>query len=293
MENKKRNKLTIVLIAVLLLAMIFGLSKLFDLKKGNSMSVVETQDNSLFIPSYNENESYVFSFLPAEDANGYVTYKLVSAKDDDFKDVDYFSLVNEKDTRIMVEKGTPAGTYTLTIRAHATGSNKYKAADKDIVYLYTIGKADNGYLTMPQPVEGLVYNGSSQALVSEGSAINGTVMYKLDDGEWTSEIPQATEAGIYTVSYKVVGDKNHRDIVEESLMVVIEQNNVGYQPGFSFSGNISLSDLIAYIRQKDASTHKIPVSGKPQTYVECTYDGNIHNNNYTAPKGIEMIGDDE
>ncbi|MBQ3295638.1 MAG: hypothetical protein IJH00_04050 [Erysipelotrichaceae bacterium] len=294
MENKKRNKLVIILLAILLLlAMIFGLSKLLNFKKGNSISVVETQDNSLFIPSYNENESFVFSFLPAENANGYVTYKLISAKDVNYNEVNYFSLVNEKDTRIMVEKGTPAGTYTLTIRAHATGSNKYKAADKDIIYLYTIGKADNGYLMIPQAVEGLVYDGSSHALLIPGSAINGTIMYKLDDGEWSSEIPQATEPGIYTVSYKVVGDQNHCDVVEESVMVVIEQKNVGYRPGFSFSGNISLSDLIAYIRSKDASTHKIPVSGKPETYVEYTYDGNVHTNNYTAPEGIDMIGDDE
>ncbi|MBO7677078.1 MAG: hypothetical protein J6S49_06155 [Erysipelotrichaceae bacterium] len=295
MENTKRKKLIIISAAiVLLLCVLFGCSRLSILKNDNTMNVVQTQDNSFDIPSYSENDSYVFSFLPAEDAEGDLTYELISAKNQDYKNVDYFSLVSEKDTRIMVAKGTPAGTYTLTIRAHASGNDRFKEAVKDITFLYTIGKADNGYLSVPEPIEGLVYNGEAQQLVHGGTALYGTIMYKVDDGEWSSEIPTMSEAGIYTVSYKVIGDENHKDIDEQSFMVVIEQQKVAYRPGVSFSGSYSLGGLLDYIKQKadSAASSKIHTTDKPANLVEYTYDGNEHTNGYTAPSGIVMVGED-
>ena len=296
MEKNNRKKLIIVaaVILLLLLGTVLGLKLISGIKKVNTMTVVETQDNSLYIPSYDENDSHVFNFLPAEDAKGNVIYELISAKDEKYNDVDYFSLVSDKDTRILVERATPAGTYTLTIRAHAFGDSKYAEADKDITYLYTISKADNSYLVEPNPVEDLVYNGNPQQLVHEGIPANGTIMYKVDEGEWSEKVPAATDAGIYTVSYKLVGDPNHADIDERSFMVVIEQKSIGYKSGVSYSGSTaSLSDLLKYIKQKsEEASSKTAVSGKPATYVEYTYDGNVHSNGYNAPTGIDMVGVD-
>ena len=75
---------------------------------------------------------------------------------------------------------------------------------------------------------------------------------------------------------------------------MIDNQKVAYQPKASVSFS-SLSDLLDYIEKeaKDVKGHTIPVSDKPIGYVEYTYDGNVHTNGYTAPKGIEMVGIDK
>ena len=61
------------------------------------------------------------------------------------------------------------------------------------------------------------YNGDYQNLVNEGSTTGGTLQYKLNDGEYSTSIPGATNAGNYTVYYKVVGNDNWNDVVEASV----------------------------------------------------------------------------
>ena len=76
-----------------------------------------------------------------------------------------------------------------------------------------------GIATAPVAKDGLTYNGSAQTLVTEGSAGKGTVMYKVNDGEWSETIPSATNAGSYTVYYKVqIDDKS---TAEQSVTVNI------------------------------------------------------------------------
>lgn len=47
------------------------------------------------------------------------------------------------------------------------------------------------------------------------------MMYKVGDGEWSEEIPEATEAGEYTVSYKVVRAEGHGETDVQQLKVTI------------------------------------------------------------------------
>lgn len=58
-------------------------------------------------------------------------------------------------------------------------------------------------VTAPTAIEGLKYTGEQQTLVEEGTTSFGAMQYKLDDGEWSSELPKAKHAGVYTVWYKV------------------------------------------------------------------------------------------
>ena len=47
-------------------------------------------------------------------------------------------------------------------------------------------------------------------------------MYRLNDSdEWSTEIPKMKDAGEYTVSYKVIGDKNHKDSAECKMKLTI------------------------------------------------------------------------
>ena len=60
-------------------------------------------------------------------------------------------------------------------------------------------------------VSDLAYTGGELALaVAPTTAVDGyTVWYQLNDGEWTTTIPKATEDGEYTLKVKYVADDNH------------------------------------------------------------------------------------
>ena len=81
-----------------------------------------------------------------------------------------------------------------------------------------------GSVTAPAVKTGLVYNGEEQALLGTLPASStGTVQYSLDGTNYTETPPTGKEAGTYTVSYKVVGDKNHLDVEAQRIQVKIEK----------------------------------------------------------------------
>ena len=65
------------------------------------------------------------------------------------------------------------------------------------------------WTTMPQAVDGLIFSGEPQALITAGVASAGNVFYSLDNGStWSNTVPTATDAGTYTVHYAVNGGSN-------------------------------------------------------------------------------------
>ena len=55
----------------------------------------------------------------------------------------------------------------------------------------------------------------------------GTLQYKLDGGSYNAELPKATNAGSYTVYYKVKGNNTtHSDSSEQSFTVTIAPQTV-------------------------------------------------------------------
>lgn len=87
--------------------------------------------------------------------------------------------------------------------------------------------------TAPTAKTGLTYNGRAQALINQGSATGGTMQYKLDNGEYSTTIPTATDAGTYTVYYKVVGNATYNDTIEQSITVTIKQATLTGSPTFT------------------------------------------------------------
>ncbi len=71
--------------------------------------------------------------------------------------------------------------------------------------------------TPPTLIEDLVYNGAAQALINPGVVTGGTMWYKVNDGEWSTAIPTATNAGNYTVYYKINGTGGYVDVPEDIL----------------------------------------------------------------------------
>ena len=81
--------------------------------------------------------------------------------------------------------------------------------------------------TAPAAIDGLTYSGSAQALVRAGSTAHGKLLYSLSkDGTYSETIPTGTDAGEYTVWYKVAGDSNHKDSQPGSITATIAPKTV-------------------------------------------------------------------
>ena len=97
----------------------------------------------------------------------------------------------------------------------------------------TPGEKTDPTYTAPTAKTGLTYNGRAQVLIKPGSATGGEMQYKLGNGEYSTAIPTATDAGTYTVYYKVVGDENHNDVSEASITVTIGKAPLTGTPTFT------------------------------------------------------------
>ena len=164
------------------------------------------------------------------------------------------------DIQVVVDKGTfdapTFGDVTGTLTYSYDGATSYDAIVKklktlqlgatgDIGYTYTANVNYTGTITgklhftvvnlpaatittAPAAKTGLTFNGTEQVLVNAGSGITGgTLQYKLDGGSYNAELPKATNAGSYTVYYKVKGNNTtHSDSSEQSFTVTIAPKTV-------------------------------------------------------------------
>lgn len=112
----------------------------------------------------------------------------------------------------------PAGNHTFRFLATCDG---YEKMSEDIAV--TVQKADIRSITPPTAQENLTYTGQEQALITAGSVANyGTMQYSLtENGTYSPDIPTGTDAGTYTVWYRVIGDANHNDTAPASVAVSI------------------------------------------------------------------------
>ena len=118
-----------------------------------------------------------------------------------------------------IPTATNAGEYTVYYKVLGDDSHSDLIDDETQQFTVTIAKAD-AQVAAPTAKTGLTYNGESQALVVAGSAVGATIEYKLGDGEWTTGIPTAIDAGEYTVIYKTVADANYNVVDGEQQLTV-------------------------------------------------------------------------
>lgn len=109
-----------------------------------------------------------------------------------------------------IPAATNAGEYTVYYKALGDDNHK-DIAEANVTVV--IAKAASTFGKLPQALD-LSYTGAVQALLSAGETTCGEIWYKLDNGEWTNEIPTATEAKTYYVYYKIIGDNNHNDLID-------------------------------------------------------------------------------
>ena len=122
-----------------------------------------------------------------------------------------------------VETIGSVGTVTVVIK-----STNYE----DITLTVNVNATNKLVPTVTAPTaNALTYNGTEQALVTAGKTTGGTMLYRLDDSEWSEQLPTAKNAGEYTVWYKVQGNAEYADVAEQSLTVTVAKKAVEIKGG--------------------------------------------------------------
>ena len=113
-----------------------------------------------------------------------------------------------------------AGDYTASWTfTPAAGYEEYAPATGTVTI--KVNKATPTF-TAPTAQENLTYTGQEQALITAGMTDYGTMRYSLtENGTYSQDIPTGTDAGAYTVWYRVIGDANHNDTAPASVAVSI------------------------------------------------------------------------
>ena len=128
----------------------------------------------------------------------------------------------------------PAGVPTdmKALEGYTGGAWDVDPAEKEITeaatFTYTFTAKQAASITQAPETKTLTYNGSAQELVTAGEASGGTMQYALGTkdaatGEYSADIPTATDAGTYYVWYRAVGDDTHTDSEPASVTVTVAE----------------------------------------------------------------------
>ena len=156
--------------------------------------------------------------------------------------------------------------------------------------------AASASVTLPEAVTELVYTGEAQTLVTAGEAEGYTFQYKVgENGEYSTDLPTAINAGSYTVYYKATNGNEEQDITgsvevsiaKAALTITAENKEVVYglaAPGFSVSYyGLKGSDLPAdvltgelsyacdYTAGSNVGEYDITPSGQTSANYDITY----------------------
>ena len=109
--------------------------------------------------------------------------------------------------------GKKSGKFKNIKFSDAKGEDGYKS-NSEMPFDVKVAKDVYWVDKEPGVIEDCVYDGSSKRLIKEGTGTieGGTLLYSLDGGDYTEEVPKGEEAKTYTINYKVIGDDKHKDI---------------------------------------------------------------------------------
>ena len=148
--------------------------------------------------------------------------------------------------------GTEKGTYTLTV----TGTGDFTGT---ATAQFKIAAAAASVVNAPT-AKTLTYNGQAQALITPGTAKGGTMVYSLDGRSFSGKVPTGTDAGTYTVWYKVQGDDNHSDTETWKLTVTVAPKDIS-------KAVITLGNSLTYNGSEQTQTiTSVIVDGLTVTY---------------------------
>ncbi len=178
-----------------------------------------------------------------------------------------------------------AGTNTFTAIFIPTDTVNYVTIEAEVTLEVAKAEINIDDLVNPEFAANLVYNGTAQALVTaHGSVPGGTILYSLTyDGEYTSTIPVATEAGRYGVYWLIQGDENHEDILSPGWTQVI----IAAKPGSDASVTLGEYDSVYSGTAKEPDIASVVVDGVTLTAGK-DYDVSYENNVYVGTATVTI-----
>ena len=190
--------------------------------------------------------------------------------------------------RAEVDKAVEIGTYTATAVRLSNSNYSLPAEQPDREIQFEIVKGIPEIITAPAPKADLQYSGQAQALINEGKADGGTLLYSLkEDGEYSEDIPTAKAVGKYTVWYMVKGDENYDDLSPKSMVAEIEKKTVGLQwanTSFAYDGKMHCPIATA-TGVAPGETCLVTVTGEASTIgTHMATATALSNANYALPK---------
>lgn len=165
-------------------------------------------------PTYGDTKPLTITVEPADAAPVYTATYTGFVGDDGAED-----LTGTLTFTCAYTKGSPVGTYPITPKGLTSDNYDISFVDG------TLTVTENAVPMPTAPVgKTLTYNSGLQDLILPGSAEHGTMYYSLSqNGPWYTAVPQAKDAGVYTVWYKVVGDPGYSDTAPNSVTAVINK----------------------------------------------------------------------
>ena len=148
-----------------------------------------------------------------------------------------------------IPQGTNAGSHTVYWKLTGDANHDDVASTAISVSIAKVTPT----VTAPTAKTGLVYDGTAQELVNAGSTDFGTLQYSLDDETYGTSVPSVTNAGDYTVYYKVVGDNNINDVAAQSVSC-----NIG-----KADRCVTISDNQTNMTPSQSNTITITATGNP------------------------------
>lgn len=120
-----------------------------------------------------------------------------------------------------IPQGTNAGDYTVYYKFY-WGDN-YEHVPSPNTIDVTIAKADLPGVTLPASTSSIPYDGAEHTLLEVDPVADCVIWYKLGDGDWTTTPPTGTDAGDYSVQYKIVPNdaENYNTIGPNTVTVTI------------------------------------------------------------------------
>ena len=145
--------------------------------------------------------------------NGQAKEPTVTVKDGEM-------VVPASEYTVSYSNNVNVGTATVTIKDNPGGN--YVVSTTATFQIYD---PNTGFVA-PVGISGLIYNGKAQELVLAGTGVGGVMKYSLDDKNYSTLIPTATDAGNYKVYYKVVNEENNVERNTGSVKVTISPKTI-------------------------------------------------------------------
>lgn len=169
------------------------------------------------------------------------------------------------------------GTYTYHYQVSAS---KHTSAEGKITVNVTKAKAS--WDTNPVVATDLVYNGTEQDLLTNlGAATGGTIQYKVDDGEYSTNAPKGTEAKTYSLRFHIEPDDTHEavsDIVASATIAPAEMEDVDV--------NVKASE---FVYDGEPVELEVETAGETVDGTEITFSYSLDGDNYGDLSGLEIV----